>query len=105
MKTDAPPGIAGWPPPVLDPAGPFAGPIQTVAWVLFIMAAVVMVMVAVALGIALFGPRKWKRRTAPALSTSTNHEGRHRTRRSSPTTLPPVSRSTKAVIRATAASS
>ena len=43
MKTDAPPGIAGWPPPVLDPAGPFAGPIQTVAWVLFIMAAVVMV--------------------------------------------------------------
>ena len=62
MKTDAPPGIAGWPPPVLDPAGPFAGPIQTVAWVLFIMAAVVMVVVAVALGIALFGPRKWKRR-------------------------------------------
>ncbi|MET3782151.1 cytochrome c oxidase subunit 2 [Brevundimonas sp. 1080] len=62
MKTDAPPGIAGWPPPVLDPAGPFAGPIQTVAWVLFIMAAVVMVVVAAALGIALFGPRKWKRR-------------------------------------------
>lgn len=62
MKTDAPPGIAGWPPPVLDPAGPFAGPIQTVAWVLFVMAAVVMVVVAVALGIALFGPRKWKRR-------------------------------------------
>ncbi|MBB5773172.1 cytochrome c oxidase subunit 2 [Brevundimonas vesicularis] len=62
MKTDAPPGIAGWPPPVLDPAGPFAGPIQTVAWVLFIMAAVVMVVVAGALGIALFGPRKWKRR-------------------------------------------
>ncbi|QSF52819.1 cytochrome c oxidase subunit II [Brevundimonas fontaquae] len=62
MKTDAPPGIAGWPPPVLDPAGPFAGPIQTVAWVLFVMAAVVTVVVAVALGIALFGPRKWKRR-------------------------------------------
>lgn len=62
MKTDAPPGTAGWPPPVLDPAGPFAGPIQTVAWVLFVMAAVVMVVVLVALGIALFGPRKWKRR-------------------------------------------
>lgn len=62
MKTEAPPGIAGWPPPVLDPAGPFAGPIQTVAWVLFVMAAVVMVVVLVALGVALFGPRKWKRR-------------------------------------------
>ena len=48
MKTDAPPGIAGWPPPVLDPAGPFAGPIQTVAWVLFIMAVVVMVVAAAA---------------------------------------------------------
>jgi cytochrome c oxidase subunit 2 len=47
---------------VLDPAGPFAGPIQTVAWVLFVMAAVVMVVVLVALGVALFGPRKWKRR-------------------------------------------
>ena len=47
---------------MLDPAGPFAGPIQTVAWVLFVMAAVVMVVVLVALGVALFGPRKWKRR-------------------------------------------
>lgn len=47
---------------MLDPAGPFAGPIQTVAWVLFVMAAVVMVVVLGALGVALFGPRKWKRR-------------------------------------------
>ena len=62
MTTEALPGTAGWPPPVLDPAGPFAGPIQTVAWVLFIMAAVVMVVVLVALGLALFGPRKWKKR-------------------------------------------
>ena len=62
MTTEALPATAGWPPPVLDPAGPFAGPIQTVAWVLFIMAAVVMVVVLVALGLALFGPRKWKKR-------------------------------------------
>ncbi|MDQ1154173.1 cytochrome c oxidase subunit II [Brevundimonas sp. SORGH_AS_0993] len=62
MKTEIPPGIAGWPPPVLDPAGPFAGPIQTVAWVLFVMAAVVMVVVGAALGVALFGPRRWQRR-------------------------------------------
>ncbi len=62
MTTEPAPGLAGWPPPVLDPAGPFAGPIQVVAWVLFIMAAVVMVVVGVALGVALFGPRKWKQR-------------------------------------------
>ena len=54
--------LAGWPPPVLDPAGPFAGPVVTVAWVLFVMAAVVMVVVLVALGVALFGPRRWRQR-------------------------------------------
>ncbi|WP_409020860.1 cytochrome c oxidase subunit II [Brevundimonas vesicularis] len=54
--------LSGWPPPVLDPAGPFAGPVTTVAWVLFIMATVVLAVVLVALGIALFGPRAWKRR-------------------------------------------
>ena len=26
MTTEPTPGTAGWPPPVLDPAGPFAGP-------------------------------------------------------------------------------
>lgn len=52
----------GWPPPVLDPAGPFAGPVAIVAWVLFIMAVVVMVVVLAALGVALFGPWRWKRR-------------------------------------------
>lgn len=62
MTTEAVPGTAGWPPPVLDPAGPFAGPIETVAWVLFVMSAVVMAVVLVALGLALFGPRKWKKR-------------------------------------------
>ena len=31
----APDGIAGWPPPALDPAGPFAEPLNTLAWVLF----------------------------------------------------------------------
>ncbi|PZT97219.1 MAG: cytochrome c oxidase subunit II [Brevundimonas sp.] len=62
MTTEATPGIAGWPPPVLDPAGPFAAPIHTVAWVLFVMSVVVMAIVLAALGVALFGPRKWKRR-------------------------------------------
>lgn len=56
--------LSGWPPPVLDPAGPFAGPVTTVAWVLFVMGAVVLAVVLVALGLALFGPRSWKRRVA-----------------------------------------
>lgn len=54
--------LGGWPPPVLDPAGPFAGPVTVVAWVLFVMGAVVLAVVLIALGVALFGPRKWKRR-------------------------------------------
>lgn len=54
--------LGGWPPPVLDPAGPFAGPVTIVAWVLFVMGAVVLAVVLIALGVALFGPRKWKRR-------------------------------------------
>ena len=33
-----PEGVSGWPPPVLDPAGPFAAPVNTLSWVLFAMA-------------------------------------------------------------------
>lgn len=54
--------LGGWPPPVLDPAGPFAGPVTVVAWVLFIMGAAVLTVVLIALGVALFGPRRWRRR-------------------------------------------
>jgi len=56
--------LSGWPPPVLDPAGPFAGPVAAVAWVLFVMGAVVLAVVLIALGLALFGPQSWKRRVA-----------------------------------------
>ena len=52
----------GWPPPVLDPAGPFAGPLTTLTWGLLAMAALVMVVVLAALAIALFAPRPWRRR-------------------------------------------
>lgn len=62
MTAERPQGIAGWPPPALDPAGPFAGPLNTLAWVLFAMAAAVLVIVLIALGLALFGPRRWRRR-------------------------------------------
>lgn len=62
MNADRPEGIAGWPPPALDPAGPFAGPLNTLAWVLFAMAGAVLLVVLVALGVALFGPRRWRKR-------------------------------------------
>ncbi len=62
MSADRPEGIAGWPPPALDPAGPFAGPLHTLAWVLFAMAGAVLLLVLVALGVALFGPRRWRKR-------------------------------------------
>lgn len=62
MSADRPEGIAGWPPPALDPAGPFAGPLNTLAWVLFGMAGAVLLLVLAALGVALFGPRRWRKR-------------------------------------------
>jgi cytochrome c oxidase subunit 2 len=59
----SPPGaLHGWPPPVLDPAGPFAGPVTTVAWGLFAMGAIVLAVVLAATGAALFGPRRWRAR-------------------------------------------
>ncbi|WP_269713299.1 cytochrome c oxidase subunit II [Caulobacter sp. NIBR2454] len=54
--------LSGWPPPALDPAGPFNGPIVTLSWVLFAMSGVVLLVVLVATGLALFGGAKWKRR-------------------------------------------
>ena len=61
MSADRPEGIAGWP-PALDPAGPFAGPLTTLAWVLFAMAGAVLLIVLVVLVVALFGPRRWRQR-------------------------------------------
>src|SRR3546814_2175089 len=46
--------LEGWPPPIFDPAGPFAGSITTLAWVLLAMAAAVFAVVMAALWIALF---------------------------------------------------
>ena len=53
---------AGWPPPVLDPAGPYAGSIATLAWALFALGAVVTVIVLAALWVALFGSPRLRAR-------------------------------------------
>ena len=45
----------GWPPPVFDPAGPYAWSITTLAWILLAMAGVVLLVVLAALWLALFG--------------------------------------------------
>lgn len=48
--------------PVLDPAGPYAGSITTLSWVLIAMGVAVLAVVAAALWIALFGREKLKAR-------------------------------------------
>ncbi|WP_294289131.1 c-type cytochrome [uncultured Sphingomonas sp.] len=50
----------GWPPPVLDPAGPYADSVTLLAWVLFGMGVVVTAIVAAALYVALAGPVRLK---------------------------------------------
>ena len=47
--------LDGWPPPLFDPAGPYAWPVAVLGWVLLAMAAVVLAVVLVALYVALRG--------------------------------------------------
>ncbi|GGC02289.1 cytochrome c oxidase subunit II [Novosphingobium endophyticum] len=46
----------GWPPPVLDPAGPYAEKVTVLAWALFAMGLLVTGVVIVALWVAIKGP-------------------------------------------------
>lgn len=48
----------GWPPPVLDPAGPYASSVTLLSWILFATGAGVLMVVLAALYIALFGRRE-----------------------------------------------
>lgn len=57
----APDSLRGWPPPVLDPAGPFAAPLNLLTWVLIGVVMVTLLVVVVTLGVALFGPRAWRK--------------------------------------------
>jgi cytochrome c oxidase subunit II len=54
--------MSGWPPPTLSPAGPFAEPVAILAWVLFAMAAGIVIIVTTAMLLALFGSDRWRRR-------------------------------------------
>ena len=47
--------ISGWPPPVLDPHGPFSNTVTTLAWVLIALVTLIFVLVCVALWVALYG--------------------------------------------------
>ena len=47
--------ISGWPPPVLDPHGPFSNTVTTLAWVLIALVTLIFVLVCAALWVALHG--------------------------------------------------
>jgi cytochrome c oxidase subunit 2 len=55
-----PEAVWGWPPPVLDPAGPYAEDVTTLAWVLFGMGVLVTGIVVAALWAAFKGPPRVK---------------------------------------------
>lgn len=57
-----PDALSGWPPPVLDPAGPAAAPVTLLAWALLGVFALVMGVVIVALILGVWGGERWKRR-------------------------------------------
>lgn len=50
----------GWPPPVLDPAGPYASSVTTLAWGLLIMGVLVTLVIVLALYVAIRGPQSWR---------------------------------------------
>ena len=54
--------FAGWPPAVLDPAGPYAGSITVLTWLLFAIALLVIAVVGAALWIALRGKARTRKR-------------------------------------------
>ena len=47
--------LSGWPPPVLDPHGPFSNTVTTLAWVLIAIVTLIFLLVCAALWVALYG--------------------------------------------------
>jgi cytochrome c oxidase subunit 2 len=54
--------LGGWPPAVLDPAGPYSEPVTLLSWALLIGGAVVLAIVLAALGVALWGAPSLRKR-------------------------------------------
>lgn len=52
--------LGGWPPPVFDPAGPFAGSITTLSWILLAMGLLVLGLVLFFLYVALSGKSRFR---------------------------------------------
>jgi cytochrome c oxidase subunit 2 len=50
--------LSGWPPPVLDPHGPFSNSVTTLAWVLIVLMTLIFVLVCAAMWVALYGSDK-----------------------------------------------
>ena len=47
--------LRGWPPPVLDPAGPFSNTVSTLSWVLIGLVTLIFIGVCAAMWVALYG--------------------------------------------------
>ncbi len=47
--------LSGWPPPVLDPHGPFSNTVTTLAWVLIALVTLIFILVCAALWVAIYG--------------------------------------------------
>ena len=66
QRTSTPSGLddmfVGWPPPVLDPAGPYAGSIAFLTWVLLAIMGAILLLVLAALWIAFRGKERTRRR-------------------------------------------
>lgn len=54
--------LFGWPPPVLDPMGPYAASVRTVAWALTGLSTAITLLVLAALYTAFRGPERWRKR-------------------------------------------
>jgi cytochrome c oxidase subunit 2 len=62
MRSTLAEALRGWPPPPLDPAGPHAGVVAMLSWILFGMALAVLLIVAAALLVAMVGKPAWRER-------------------------------------------
>ena len=61
-RSDLASALSGWPPPVLDPGGPFSSNITALAWVLIGGMGLVFLLVCAALWVALFGSERLRAR-------------------------------------------